>query len=41
MCFPLFHFQSLILLPSHHTSEVDDALAGRFFFLRAQAAISS
>lgn len=35
MCFPLFHFHSLILLPSHHTSEVDDALAVWvvFFFL--------
>lgn len=41
MCFPLFHFQSLILLPSHHAAEVDDALVGCFFCLRAEAAISS
>lgn len=32
MCFPLFHFQSLILLPSHHTSDVDDALVLWLFF---------
>lgn len=41
MCFPLFHFQSLILLPSHHTSEVDEALAVWFSSLFAQAAISN
>lgn len=41
MCFPLFHFQSLILLPSHHASEVDDAPVLCFFCLRAEAAISS
>lgn len=39
MCFPLFHFQGPILLPSHHASEVDDALGVCFFSLSAEVAI--